>query len=60
MNQIDMVVPDGSMQETITSLLAKAGLSVVIEKVPSLPVFCEYFPICFPSNSKNTFTSLFG
>lgn len=30
MSQIDIVVPDGSMQETITSLLAKAGLSVML------------------------------
>jgi ATP phosphoribosyltransferase len=32
MNQIDVVVPDGSMQEVIVGLFAKAGLSVVIEK----------------------------
>lgn len=32
MSQIDIVVPDGSMQEVIISLLVKAGLSVVIEK----------------------------
>ena len=32
MNQIDIVVPDGSMQEVIISLFAKAGLPVVIEK----------------------------
>jgi len=29
---IEIVVPDGSMQEVITNLLAKAGLSVLIEK----------------------------
>lgn len=32
MNQIDIVVPDGSMQEVIVGLLAKAGLPVIIEK----------------------------
>jgi len=32
MNQIDIVVPDGSMQEVIIGLFAKAGLPVVIEK----------------------------
>ncbi len=32
MNQIDIVVPDGSMQEVVMSLFAKAGLPVVIEK----------------------------
>ncbi|MDO8559198.1 MAG: ATP phosphoribosyltransferase [bacterium] len=32
MNQIDIVVPDGSMQEVIIKLFAKAGLPVVIEK----------------------------
>ena len=32
MSQIEIVVPDGSMQEVITSLFAKAGLPVVIEK----------------------------
>ena len=32
MNPLDIVVPDGSMQEVITGLLAKAGLPVVIEK----------------------------
>ena len=29
---IEIVVPDGSMQETVINLLAKAGLSVLIEK----------------------------
>ena len=32
MSQIDIVVPDGSMQEVIVGLFAKAGLPVVIEK----------------------------
>jgi len=32
MNQIDIVVPDGSMQEVITDLFTKAGLPVVLEK----------------------------
>ena len=32
MNQIDIVVPDGSMQKVIIGLFAKAGLPVVIEK----------------------------
>lgn len=32
MSQIDIVVPDGSMQEVIIGLLAKAGLPVTIEK----------------------------
>lgn len=32
MSQIDIVVPDGSMQEVIMELLAKAGLPVTIEK----------------------------
>ena len=32
MNQIDIVVPDGSMQEVIIGLFAKAGLPVVVEK----------------------------
>lgn len=32
MSQIDIVVPDGSMQEVIIGLFAKAGLPVVIEK----------------------------
>ena len=32
MSQIDVVVPDGSMQEVIIVLLAKAGLPVTIEK----------------------------
>ncbi len=32
MSQIDIVVPDGSMQEVIIGLLAKAGLPVMIEK----------------------------
>jgi ATP phosphoribosyltransferase len=32
MTQIDIVVPDGSMQEAVTKLLVKAGLSVVIER----------------------------
>lgn len=32
MSQIDIVVPDGSMQEVIIDLFAKAGLPVVIEK----------------------------
>lgn len=32
MSQIDIVVPDGSMQEVIVGLFAKAGLPVVVEK----------------------------
>ena len=32
MSQIEIVVPDGSMQEPITSLFAKAGLPVTFEK----------------------------
>lgn len=32
MSQIDIVIPDGSMQEVIAGLLAKAGLSVMVEK----------------------------
>src|SRR3989344_5802859 len=32
MNQIDIVVPDGSMQETVCGLLARAGLPVTMEK----------------------------
>lgn len=32
MNTIDIVVPDGSMQEVITGLLAKAGLPVTVAK----------------------------
>ena len=32
MNQIDIVVPDGSMQEVISGLFAKAGLPIVVEK----------------------------
>ncbi len=32
MGQIDIVVPDGSMQEVVTKLLARAGLPVVIKK----------------------------
>lgn len=32
MNQIDIVVPDGSMQEAVISLFGKAGLSITIEK----------------------------
>jgi len=32
MNQIDIVVPDGSMQEVIVGLFAKAGLPIVVEK----------------------------
>jgi len=32
MSQIDIVVPDGSMQEVIVGLFAKAGLPVAIEK----------------------------
>jgi len=32
MSQIDIVVPDGSMQEVIIGLLTKAGLPVTIEK----------------------------
>lgn len=32
MSQISIVVPDGSMQEVITNLFAKAGLPIAIEK----------------------------
>lgn len=32
MNPLDIVVPDGSMQEIVIGLLVKAGLSVAIEK----------------------------
>lgn len=32
MNQIDIVIPDGSMQEVIAGLLEKAGLPVMVEK----------------------------
>src|SRR3989339_2153546 len=32
MNQIDIVVPDGSMEEVVAGLFAKAGLSITIEK----------------------------
>lgn len=32
MSQIDIVVPDGSMQEVIIGLFAKAGLPVVNRK----------------------------
>ncbi len=32
MNQIDIVVPDGSMQEVVMGLFTKAGLPVMIEK----------------------------
>ncbi len=32
MSQISIVVPDGSMQEVVASLFAKAGLSIIIER----------------------------
>lgn len=32
MSQIDIVTPDGSMQEAVTNLLVKAGLPVVMER----------------------------
>lgn len=32
MSQIDIVVPDGSMQEVVTGLFAKAGLPIIVEK----------------------------
>ena len=32
MNQIDIVVPDGSMNEIVTGLFAKAGMPIAIQR----------------------------